>query len=247
MHCAPISQRQAFLAVARRRSFSGAARELAVSRSALSQSVRQLEEHLRVTLLTRTTRSVSLTDAGRRLVERAGPALGEVIASLTEVAAQPGEVLGRLRLSVPRAAVPFVIEPMRPTFRARHPRVEVEVTVEDRFVDIVAAGYDAGVRMSEAIECDMVQVRLSDALRFVIVGSPEYLARRGAAPAPRRAPAPRVHHLPLAEHRRAVRVGAGARTQDLARSRARPRGDQRHAADALVGRAGPRARVRLRA
>ena len=179
MNTTPFSQLQAFLAVARHRSFSGAARELAVSRSAVSQSVRQLEEQLRVTLLTRTTRSVSLTDAGRRLVERAGPAVGQVLASLTEVSAQPGEVVGRVRLSVPRAAVPYVIEPVLPTFRARHPRVEVEVTVEDRFVDIVADGYDAGVRLSEAIERDMVQVRLTDAFRFVVVASPEYLARRG--------------------------------------------------------------------
>lgn len=179
MNTAPFSQLQGFLAVARHRSFSGAARELAVSRSAVSQAVRQLEEQLRVTLLTRTTRSVALTDAGRRLVERAGPAVGQVLASLAEVSAQPGEVVGRVRLSVPRAAVPYVIEPVLPTFRARHPRVEIEVTVEDRFVDIVAEGYDAGVRLSEAIERDMVQVRLTDAFRFVVVGAPAYLAQQG--------------------------------------------------------------------
>jgi DNA-binding transcriptional LysR family regulator len=176
---APIPQLQVFLAVARHRSFSGAARELAVTRSAVSQSVRQLEEQLRVALLTRTTRSVSLTDAGRRLVEGAGPALGQVLASLTEVSAKPGEVVGRVRLSVPRAAVPFVIAPVVPTFRARHPRVEVEVTVEDRLVDIVAQGYDAGVRLSESIERDMLHVRLTDPFRFVVVGAPEYLARHG--------------------------------------------------------------------
>lgn len=179
MNTVPFPQLQAFLAVARHRSFSGAARELAVTRSAVSQAVRQLEAQLRVVLLTRTTRSVSLTDAGRRLVEGTGPALGQVQASLSEVSAKPGEVVGRVRLSVPRAALPFVIEPVLPTFRARHPRVEVEVTVEDRFVDIVTEGYDAGVRLSESIERDMVQVRLTEAFRFVVVGSPEYLARRG--------------------------------------------------------------------
>ncbi|RYZ45492.1 MAG: LysR family transcriptional regulator, partial [Myxococcaceae bacterium] len=130
-------------------------------------------------LLTRTTRSVALTDAGRRLVEGAGPALGQAIAALAQASAQPGEVVGRVRLSVPRAAVPYVITPVLPTFRARHPRVEVEVVVEERFVDIVAEGYDAGVRLSEAIERDMVQVRLTDAFRFVVVGSPDYLARHG--------------------------------------------------------------------
>jgi DNA-binding transcriptional LysR family regulator len=184
MKTALLPQLQSFLAVARHRSFSGAARELGVSRSAVSQGVRQLEEQLRVVLLARTTRSVSLTDAGRRLVDGAGPSLGQVLAALAEVSAQPGETVGRVRLSVPRAAVPFVIDPVLPKFRERHPRIDVEVVIEDRFVDIVAEGYDAGVRLSEAIERDMVQVRLTDAFRFVVVGSPRYLARRGTPERP---------------------------------------------------------------
>ena len=184
MAIAPFTQLQAFLAVARHESFSSAARELGVSRSAVSQAVRQLEEQLRVVLLARTTRSVSLTEAGRRLALGAGPSLAQVVAALAEVGAQPGETVGRVRLSVPRAAVPFVIEPVLATFRARHPRVEVEVVIEERFVDIVAEGYDAGVRLSEAIERDMVQVRLTDAFRFVVVGSPGYLARRGTPERP---------------------------------------------------------------
>jgi DNA-binding transcriptional LysR family regulator len=180
----PFPQLQAFLAVARVRSFSGAARELGVTRSAVSQAVRQLEEQLDVVLLARTTRSVSLTDAGRRLVDGAAPALRQALAALNEVAAQPGETVGRLRLSVPRAAVPFVIDPVLPGFRARHPRIEVDVDVEDRFVDIVAEGYDAGVRLMEAIERDMVQVRLTDSFRFVVVGAPDYLARSGTPQRP---------------------------------------------------------------
>ena len=184
MKTAPFPQLQAFLAVARLRSFSSAARELGVSRSAVSYSVRQLEDRLRVVLLTRTTRSVSLTDAGRRLVETAGPGLGQALAALANVAAQPGEAVGRLRLSAPRMAVAFVINPVLPTFRARHPRVEVEVDIEDRFVDIVAEGYDAGVRLTEAIERDMVQVRLTDAFRFVVVGAPSYLERHGTPEKP---------------------------------------------------------------
>ncbi|MFB1478864.1 LysR family transcriptional regulator [Corallococcus sp. RDP092CA] len=175
---------QVFLVVARLRSFSGAARELGVSTTAVSQSVRHFEEQLGVTLLARTTRSVSLTDAGRRLVEGAGPGLGQALSAIREVSAQPGETVGRLRLSVPRSAVPFLITPVLPTFRERHPRVEVEVVVEDRFVDIVAEGYDAGVRLSEAIERDMVQVRLTDAFRFVVVGAPGYLARQGSPQRP---------------------------------------------------------------
>ena len=184
MNTALLSQLQVFLVVARLRSFSGAARELGVSTPAVSQSVRQLEAQLRVVLLTRTTRSVSLTDAGRRLVEGAGPALGQALATLTEVSARPGETVGRVRLSVPRAAVPYVITPVVPTFRERHPRIEVEVVIEERFVDIVAEGYDAGVRLSEAIERDMVQVRLTDAFRFVVVGAPGYLARHGTPARP---------------------------------------------------------------
>jgi DNA-binding transcriptional LysR family regulator len=174
-----LAQLQVFLAVARMRSFSGAARNSGVSRAAVSQAVRQLEEQLRVVLLNRTTRSVSLTDAGRRLMEEAGPGLGQALAALSNVSVQPGEAVGRVRLSAPRMAVPFVITPVLPTFRARHPRVEVEVVIEDRFVDIVAESYDAGVRLTEAIERDMVQVRLTDAFRFVVVGAPSYLERHG--------------------------------------------------------------------
>ncbi len=181
---APVTHLQAFLVVARLRSFSAAARELGVSRSAVSQSVRQLEEQLGVVLMVRTTRSVSLTDVGRRLVETTAPALGQLQSALNEIGSQPGENVGRLKLSVPRAAVPFVIDPVLPAFRERHPRIDVEVAVEDRFVDIVAEGYDAGVRLTEAIERDMVQVRLTDPFRFVIVGAPDYLARHGVPEKP---------------------------------------------------------------
>jgi len=184
MNTIPFPQLQAFLTVARFRSFSRAARELGVSRSAVSQAVRQLEEQLRVVLLSRTTRSVSATDAGRRLVDGAGPALAQALASLTEVSAQPGEAVGRLRLSVPRAAVPFVIDPVLPTFRTRHPRIEIEVVLEDRLVDIVAGGYDAGIRLSEIIERDMVRVRLTRPFRYVVVGTPAYLAQHGTPQRP---------------------------------------------------------------
>jgi DNA-binding transcriptional LysR family regulator len=184
MNAPPFPQLQVFLAVARLRSFSGAARELAVSRSAVSQAVQHLEQQLRVVLLARTTRSISLTEAGKRLVESAGPAVRQTVAAMTEVSAQPGETVGRVRLSVPRAAMPFVITPVMPTFRARHPRIEVEVSLEDRLVDIVAEGYDAGVRMSDSIQRDMVQVRLTDAFRFVVVGAPSYLKQHGTPERP---------------------------------------------------------------
>jgi DNA-binding transcriptional LysR family regulator len=174
-----LPQLQTFILAAQRKSFSAAARELGVSPAAVSQSVRQLEEQLRVVLFTRTTRAVALTDAGRRLLEGAGPAVGQALASLQEVSAQPGEVVGRLKLTVPEVAVPFVITPVLPAFRARHPRVEVEIVADNRFVDIVADGYDAGVRLHEAIERDMVQVRLTEEFRFVVVGAPSYFERHG--------------------------------------------------------------------
>jgi len=184
MATAPFPQLQAFLAVARLRSFSAAAREIGVSRSAISQAVQQLEDQLRVVLLARTTRSVSLTDAGTRLLESAGPPLRQTVAALADVAARPGETVGRVRLSVPRAAIPYVVAPVVPTFRARHPRVDVEISIEDRLVDIVAEGFDAGVRLHESIQRDMVQVRLTDPFRFVVVGAPRYLARHGTPERP---------------------------------------------------------------
>lgn len=184
MRSSPLTQLQVFVIVARLRSFGGAARELGVSTSAVSQTVKQMEEQLGVVLLTRTTRSVSLTDAGRQLLENAAPALQQALAALTEVAARPGETVGRLKLTVPSVAVPYVIAPVLPTFRARHPRVEVEVVVEGRLADIVGEGYDAGVRLTEAIERDMVQVRLTDPFRFVVVGSPDYLTRHGTPQRP---------------------------------------------------------------
>src|SRR3989454_3098742 len=179
MNTAPFQQLQAFLAVARNRSFSGAARELGVTRSAVSQAVRQLEEQLHVVLLARTTRSVALTDSGRRLLDAAGPGLGQALAALREVAAQPGETVGRVRLSVPRSAVPFVIDPVVAQFRAKHPRIEVEIAVQERLVDVVAESFDAGVRESAAIERDMVEGRVTDPFRDVVVGASGYLARHG--------------------------------------------------------------------
>src|SRR2546427_9135032 len=184
MNTAPFQQLQAFVAVARHRSFSGAARQLEVTRSAVRQAVPQLEEQLRVVLLARTTRSVALTDSGRRLLDAAGPGLGQALAALREVAAQPGETVGRVRLSVPKSAVRSVIGPVVAKFGAKHPRIEAEIAVQERLVDVVAESFDAGVRESAAIERDMVQVRLTDPFRYVVVGAPEYLARHGVPERP---------------------------------------------------------------
>jgi len=184
MNPATLPQLHVFLVVARLRSFSAAARELGVSTSAVSQAVRQLEQHLRVTLLTRTTRSVAVTEAGQRLVASADPALRHAFEALAEASARPGEIVGHLRLSVPNVAVPHVLAPILPKFRERHPQIEVELVAEDRFVDIVKEGYDAGVRLTEAIERDMIQVRLTGAFRFIVVAAPSYLARHGTPERP---------------------------------------------------------------
>jgi DNA-binding transcriptional LysR family regulator len=180
----PLNALNAFLAVARRRSFAAAARDLGVSTSALSQSVRQLEERLGVTLLTRTSRSVALTDAGQRLLENAGPAVEQALESLKTVSARPGEVTGRVRLSVPAAAATLVLARLLPEFARRYPSVEVDVRIDDRFVNIVEEGLDAGIRLVEAIDRDMVHVRLSEACRVVVAGAPSYLERRGVPQKP---------------------------------------------------------------
>jgi DNA-binding transcriptional LysR family regulator len=180
----PLNALSSFIAVARLRSFAAAARHLGVSTSALSQSVRHLEARLGVTLLTRTSRTVALTDAGQRLLEHAGAAVDQALESLKTVSARPGEVTGRVRLSVPSPAVTLILARLLPRFVERHPSVEVEVQVENRFVNIVAEGLDAGIRLSEAIERDMVQVRLTDPGRFVVAGAPSYLARRGTPEKP---------------------------------------------------------------
>jgi DNA-binding transcriptional LysR family regulator len=180
----PLNALNSFIAVARNRSFAAAARHLGISTSALSQSVRQLESRLGVTLLTRTSRTVALTDAGQRLLENAGAAVDQALESLRTVSIHPGEVTGRVRLSVPASAIGLVLARLLPTFLERHPKVEVEAQVENRFVNIVSEGLDAGIRLSEAIERDMVQVRLTEPGRFVVAGAPSYLSRRGTPQKP---------------------------------------------------------------
>jgi DNA-binding transcriptional LysR family regulator len=184
MAVTPLNSLNAFIAVARRRSYAAAARDLGVSTSALSQSVRQLEARLGVTLLTRTSRSVALTDVGQRLLENAGPALDQALESLKTIRAGRGEVTGRVGLTVPTAAVSLVLGRLLPRFIERHPKVELDVRVEDRLVNVVAEGLDAGIRLIEAIDRDMVHVRLSGPGRLVVVGAPSYLDRRGAPQKP---------------------------------------------------------------
>lgn len=175
----PLNALNAFLAVARRRSFAAAARDLGVSASALSQSVQQLEARVGVALLTRTSRSVALTDAGQRLLENAGPGVDQALEALATIAARPGEVTGRVRLSVPTVAVPLILTRLASKFIERYPNVVLDIRVENRLVDIVAEGLDAGIRLIESIDRDMVHVRVSGPSRIVVAGAPSYLQRKG--------------------------------------------------------------------
>lgn len=180
----PLNSLNAFLVVARHLSYAAAARDLGVSTSALSQSVRQLEERVGVPLLIRTSRSVALTDAGRRLLDNAGPAVEQALEALKHVKAQRGEVTGRIRLTVPSAAVTLILAELIPRFLAKYPKVEVEAHVDDRLVNSVAGEFDAGIRLIEAIDRDMVHVRLTPPTRVVVVGAPSYLEERGVPTKP---------------------------------------------------------------
>ena len=170
---------EAFLSVAQRRSFRRAAAELGVTPSAISQAVRALETRVGAALFIRTTRSVGLTEAGERFLARAKPAFEELVAA-SEVARKLGErPAGRLRLSVPRAVVPILLEPLIASFCQAYPEVEVEIAASEELIDIAAEGFDAGIRLGQFIAADMVAVRLTPPFRLVVVGSPAYLARSG--------------------------------------------------------------------
>jgi DNA-binding transcriptional LysR family regulator len=185
----PLNGLHAFTVVARRASFSAAARELGVSPSALSQAVRQLEERLGVVLLARTTRSVAPTKAGLRLLEASGAALDQALEGLRTVTHETGELTGMIRLTVPERVTERVFAPLLSRFLAAHPRVTFELSVESRQVDIVRDGFDAGVR-AEGIPKDMVRLRLADPFRIVVAGSPSYFARYGEP----KKPEDLVHH-----------------------------------------------------
>jgi len=168
---------ETFLSVARHRSFRRAAAALGVTPSAVSQSVRSLEARIGAALLIRTTRSVGLTEAGQRFLDRAGPAFDELVAA-SDAARDLGQrPAGLLRLAVPRSVVPLILEPVIASFCDAYPEIELEIAASDEMVDIAAGGFDAGIRLGELIAADMVVVRLTPPFPFVVVGSPDYLRR----------------------------------------------------------------------
>src|SRR6516164_8539690 len=175
---------EAFLSVAQHRNFRKATAKLGVTPSAISQAVRALEARVGAALFIRTTRSVGLTEAGERFISRAKPAFEELIAA-GEAARELGQrPAGLLRLSVPRAVVPILLEPLIASFRQAYPEIEVEIAASAELVDLAAEGFDAGIRLGQFIAADMVAVRLTPPFRFIIVGSPSYLARSGSPKRP---------------------------------------------------------------
>ncbi|HEY0682306.1 MAG TPA: LysR family transcriptional regulator [Steroidobacter sp.] len=166
-----------FLGVARHGSFAAAANELGMSASAVSHAVRTVEERLGAPLFTRTTRSVALTEVGRRLNESIGAAFNEVQEAIEQIRSERGQVTGLLRLNVPQIALPLAITPVLAELTSRHPQLTVEVSVQAASTDIVAAGFDAGVRLGGMIDGDMVVVRLTPPFKAIMVASPEYLQR----------------------------------------------------------------------
>ncbi len=170
---------ETFLAVARRRSFRAAASELGVTPSAVSQTVRGLEARLGAVLFTRTTRSVGLTEAGQRFFDRAGPAFAELVIAAETARDLSQRPAGLLRLSVPRGVVALVLEPVIGSFAQSYPEIELEIAASEEMVDLAAGGFDAGIRFGQFIAPDMVAVRLTPSFPFVVVASPDYLARKG--------------------------------------------------------------------
>jgi DNA-binding transcriptional LysR family regulator len=174
-----------FAAVAEARGFRTAGKRLGVSGSAVSQAVRRLEEQVGIALVQRTTRSVRLTEAGERYYAAVRPALEEMREAATAVGEMAGHPRGTLRLNVSSAAEHFLGGPALEGFLERYPEVGLDLIVSDAPVDIVAEGYDAGVRLGEVIDQDMIAMPVSGPLRLVVVGAPSYFARHVAPEHPR--------------------------------------------------------------
>lgn len=168
-----------FLEIARRRNFRRAGLELGLSASALSHALRGLEARLGVRLFNRTSRSVTLTAAGEALRAAIQAPFSEIGQALEVVNRYRDAPMGRVRLSVPNDAADHLVAPVLPTFLERYPDVELEVSVSNRMIDVIESGYDAGIRFGGTMPEDMIAQRLSADIRWIVVASPDYLARFG--------------------------------------------------------------------
>jgi DNA-binding transcriptional LysR family regulator len=180
----------AFGTIVDKGSFVRAAAHLGVTPSALSQTIRQLEDNLGVRLLHRTTRSVAATTAGEHLLARLRPMFDGLDAAVAETTAKPDVISGRLRLTVPRIAAELVLAPRLAAFTTAYPEVTLEIVIEDRLVDLVAQRFDAGIRLGERLAKDMVAIEVGGRQRLVVVATPAYFARHGKP----RKPEDLLHH-----------------------------------------------------
>lgn len=179
MRGSEFAELKAFVAVVDRASFARAADHLGVSRSALSQIIRQLEGRLGVRLLNRTTRSVAPTTAGRRLHERVAPMFLEMAEAVAEAVTATNRTAGTLRINTLSMAAKKIIAPRLGEFHRAHPEVVLDIVIDDGLSDIVAGGFDAGIRVGERLQKDMIAVRLTPDVKLLAVASPDYLDRHG--------------------------------------------------------------------
>ncbi|EIK94293.1 LysR family transcriptional regulator [Pseudomonas sp. M47T1] len=184
MQRAGLPELTAFAAIAELKSFRAAAGRLGVSPSALSHTMRNLEARLGLRLLNRTTRSVALTAVGEQLLRRILPALSDLDSAVTEVVSASVRPSGSVRISAAESGARPIIREVLPDFLAAYPDIHVEFVVDTRFVDIVADGFDAGIRVHEDVPRDMIAVPFGPPIRFAAVASPDYLARHGTPQAP---------------------------------------------------------------
>src|SRR5215469_8956714 len=174
-----LADLQSFVVVARERSFTKAAAKLGVSQSALSHTMRELEERLGLRLLTRTTRSVAPTEAGERLLRTAGPRFAEIDAELAAVTELRDKPAGTIRITATEYAIDSLLIPKLAKLLRAYPDIKVEMTVDYGLTDIVAERYDAGVRSGEQVAKDMIAVRIGPDMRMAVVGAPSYFKKRG--------------------------------------------------------------------
>lgn len=181
---ASLSELTAFITIAEQHSFSAAARVLGLSPSALSHAMRNMESRLGFRLFNRTTRSVALTEAGNQLLCRVRPALVDLDEAVQEVASARSRPSGTIRINSSEASAKELVRHVLPNFLAEYPDIHVEIVVDSRLVDIVADGFDAGIRVLEDVPRDMIAVRFGADMRFAAVASPDYLSRHPAPKAP---------------------------------------------------------------
>jgi len=185
MRGSDYAELKAFAAVAEHGNFARAAARLGISPSALSQTIRTLEERMGIRLLNRTTRSVAPSEAGQRLLARLLPALADLDQAVADVSALRDTPAGLLRINAPRVAIVHRLAPLIAPFHAAYPDILIDIVVEDKLADIVADRFDAGIRLGEMVEKDMVSVKLGGEMRLIVVASPDYVARHGMPKTPR--------------------------------------------------------------